>query len=167
LDLPRPELKVAANPNTMGPLNISPGSDASGQPGAWVMFDPDAQPTFVAKKHWVGVDLDGTLSRTDNVGHFSPPYPLGDPIPDMIAMVKSLLQAGVTVKIFSARACEADSIPIVQAWTEKHGLGRLQVTNQKDFDLIRFYDDRAIQVLPNQGKAVAWIAARKAPALSA
>jgi hypothetical protein len=72
----------------------------------------------------------------------------------MIAMVQSLLQAGVTVKVFSARACEPESVPIIQAWAEKHGLGRLEVTNQKDYDLIRFYDDRAIQVLPNQGKSV-------------
>ena len=73
----------------------------------------------------------------------------------MIEMVKSLLAAGVTVKIFSARACEPESIPIIQVWAEKYGLGRLEVTNQKDYDLIRYYDDRAIQVLPNQGKSVA------------
>ena len=72
----------------------------------------------------------------------------------MIAMVKSLLAAGVTVKIFSARACEPESIPIIQAWAEKHGLGRLEVTNQKDYDLIRYYDDRAIQMVPNRGKSV-------------
>jgi hypothetical protein len=102
--------------------------------------------------------LDGTLSRDDAAGHFLPPYPLGAPIPEMIAMVKSLLAAGVTVKIFSARACEPESIPAIQAWAEKHGLGRLEVTNQKDYDLIRFYDDRAIQVLPNQGKAVRCVA---------
>jgi len=57
-------------------------------------------------------------------------------------------------EIFSARAVEPESIPIIQAWAEKHGLGRLEVTNQKDYDLIRFYDDRAIQMLPNQGKTV-------------
>ena len=68
----------------------------------------------------------------------------------MIEMVKSLLAAGMTVKIFSARACEPESIPIIQAWTEKHGLGRLEVTNQKDYDLIRFYDDRAIQGYPTR-----------------
>lgn len=69
-------------------------------------------------------------------------------------MVKSLLAAGVTVKIFSARACEPESIPVIQSWTDKHGLGRLEVTNQKDFDLIRFYDDRAIQMAPNSGRSV-------------
>jgi hypothetical protein len=87
---------------------------------------------------------------------------LGEPIPEMIAMVKSLIEAGVTVKIFSARACEPESIPIIQGWAEKHGLGRLEVTNRKDYDLIRFYDDRAIQMLPNQGKPVSYLTNGKA-----
>jgi hypothetical protein len=72
----------------------------------------------------------------------------------MVEMVKSLLVAGVTVKIFSARACEPESIPVIQAWAKKHGLGCLAVTNTKDFGLIRFYDDRAIQVRPNEGRGV-------------
>ena len=138
----------------MGPLHIEKGQDEQGNPGAWVALDPGAEPIFVGRHHWIGVDLDGTLSRDDAEGHFLPPYPLGEPIPEMIEMVKSLLEAGVTVKIFSARACEPESIPIIQAWAEKQGLGRLEVTNQKDYDLIRFYDDRAIQMLPNQGKPV-------------
>ena len=45
-------------------------------------------------------------------------------------------------------------MPLVQAWAEKHGLGRLEVTNLKDYDLIRFHDDRAIQMVPNEGKSV-------------
>jgi hypothetical protein len=138
----------------MGPLRIEKGTDERGQHGAWVALDPGAEPVFVETRHWIGVDLDGTLARDDAEGHFEPPYPLGTPVPEMIEMVKSLLAAGITVKIFSARACEPESIPIIQAWTEKHGLGCLEVTNQKDYDLIRYYDDRAIQVLPNQGKTV-------------
>jgi len=138
----------------MGPLQIQKGAGPGGIAGAWVVFEPGADPIFVDEKRWVGVDLDGTLARDDAEGHFLPPYPLGEPIPEMIAMVQSLLQAGVTVKVFSARACEPESVPIIQAWAEKHGLGRLEVTNQKDYDLIRFYDDRAIQMLPNQGKSI-------------
>ena len=138
----------------MGPLQIQKGADETGTAGAWVIFEPGADPLFVAQKRWVGVDLDGTLARDDAEGHFLPPYPLGEPIPEMIAMVQSLLHAGVTVKVFSALACEPESVPIIQAWAEKHGLGRLEVTNQKDYDLIRFYDDRAIQMFPNQGKSV-------------
>jgi len=138
----------------MGPLQIEKALDEQGNPGAWVALDPGAEPVFVERRHWIGVDLDGTLARDDEEGHFLPPYPLGKPIPEMVEMVKSLLAAGVTVKIFSARACEPESIPIIQEWAERHGLGRLEVTNQKDYDLIRFYDDRAIQMLPNQGKPV-------------
>ena len=139
----------------MGPLPITKATD-SGKNGAWVHFFPDELPTFVCEQHWVGVDFDGTLARYDNEGHFLPPYPLGAPIPEMVAMVKSLLEAGITVKIFSARACEPASIPTIQAWTLAHGLGCLEVTNQKDFDLIRFFDDRAIQVIPNEGRHVSF-----------
>jgi hypothetical protein len=58
------------------------------------------------------------------------------------------------VKIFSARACDPENIPVIQAWAERHGLGNLPVTNAKDFNLIRFYDDRAIQVVPNLGRSI-------------
>src|SRR5450759_1885140 len=130
----------------MGSLKITKGLDSQNNPGAWVEFDDSQTPVFVTQNHWVGFDFDVTISRTDGTGHFQPPYPLGEPIPEMVATVKSLLAAGLTVKIFTARACEPASIPVIQGWTEKHGLGRLGVTNQKDYDLIRFFDDRAIQV---------------------
>ena len=142
----------------LGSLPITPGTDATGTSGAWVVFEPGAEPVFVAGHEWVGFDLDGTLSRTDNPGHFDPPYPLGEPVPAMLGLAKALLEAGVRVKIFSARACEPASIPGIQAWAERHGLGRLEVTNRKDYDLIRFYDDRAIQVVENAGLSAAWAA---------
>ncbi|HMK06339.1 MAG TPA: hypothetical protein VK476_02350, partial [Flavobacterium sp.] len=47
-----------------------------------------------------------------------------------------------------------ENIPIIQGWAEKHGLGRIKVTNQKDYQLICFFDDRAIQVMPNSGKLI-------------
>src|SRR4051812_3213845 len=140
----------------MGPLPITKATDEAGKSGSWVHFFPDELPTFVCEQDWVGVDFDGTLARFDNEGHFFPPYPLGAAIPEMVAMVKSLLEAGITVKIFSARACEPANIPTIQAWTRAHGLGCLEVTNQKDFDLIRFFDDRAIQIIPNEGRHVSF-----------
>jgi hypothetical protein len=139
----------------MGPLQIQQGVDTLGNSGAWIVFDAGAAATFIAKNHWIGFDFDGTLSRDDGEGHFEPPYPLGKPVPEMVATVKSLLDAGVKVKIFSARACEPHNISLIQDWTERHGLGRLEVTNQKDYDLIRFYDDRAIQIVPNKGRSIA------------
>jgi hypothetical protein len=135
----------------MGPLQIQVEKN-NGHSGAWVTFEPNEAAVFVPSHNWVGFDLDGTLSRTDNPGHFDPPYPLGEPVPRMLETVKSLQAAGVTVKIFSARACEPEMVPVVQAWAEKHGLGRLEVTNQKDYNLIRFYDDRAIQIVHNAGR---------------
>ena len=135
----------------MGPLKITEDLSRS---GAWVDFGDCQAPVFVTRNHWVGFDFDGTLARTDGTDHFQPPYPLGEPIPAMVATVKSLLTAGITVKIFTARACEPASIPALQDWTERQGLGRLAVTHQKDFNLVRFFDDRAVQVVPDQGRSI-------------
>jgi hypothetical protein len=130
----------------MGPLKISKGGDSKGRPGYFVEFIAGHSPVFVSPHHWVGIDFDGTISRNDNKGHFEPPYPLGEPVFEMIETAKSLLESGITVKIFTARACEPENIPAIQDWTERHGLGRLEVTHQKDYNLIRFFDDRAITV---------------------
>jgi hypothetical protein len=138
----------------MGPLKIQKCKDQLGNPGSWVEFVPGKAPVFVARNHWVGFDFDGTISGTDNPGHFEPPFPLGEPIPEMLETAKSLLAAGIKVKIFTARACEPENVPVIQDWTERHGLGRLEVTDRKDYDLIRFFDDRAIQIVPDQGKSV-------------
>ena len=118
---------------------------------------------FVADRHWVGFDFDGTISRTDNPKHFEPPYPLGEPIPEMIATIKSLLAAGIKVRIFTARALEPANIPAIQDWTERHGLGRLDATHQKDYDLIRFFDDRAIPILENSGVSLVSRASTQLP----
>jgi len=54
---------------------------------------------------WIGVDLDQTLAFYDEwrgVDH------IGEPIPNMLEMVKGLLESGETVKIFTARATMGD-----------------------------------------------------------
>lgn len=135
----------------MGPLKIRHGTDSQDNPGAWVEFLQGHALVFVARHHWVGFDFDGTISRTDNAGHFQPPYPLGEPVPAMLDTIRSLLAAGITVKVFTARALEPENIPAIQDWTERHGLGRLEATHQKDYNLIRFFDDRAISVIENTG----------------
>ena len=133
----------------MGPLKIQKGKDTRNKSGYWVEFVANQEPVFVAETQWVGFDFDGTISSNDNKGHFEPPYPLGEPIPGMIETVKSLLAAGITVKVFTARASDPADIPTIRDWTERHGLGRLEVTDRKDFNLIRFFDDRAIAIKPN------------------
>lgn len=117
---------------------------AANIPGNWVILPFTEDRIFVPADNWIGFDFDGTLARTDNPGHFQPPYPLGEPFPEMLDAAKKLIAQGVTVKIFTARACEPAAIPVVQQWAIKHGLGPIEVTNVKDFYLIRFYDDRAV-----------------------
>jgi len=100
---------------------------------------------------WIGVDLDGTLARHDiwvGMDH------IGKPIEPMMARVKTWLRQGINVKIVTARASVPDGIPPVQEWLKKQGLPPLQVTNQKDFQMVELWDDRAVQVIPNTGHPV-------------
>jgi len=113
--------------------------------GVWVRFAEGEEAEFVRPDHWVGFDFDGVLSVPDP----SRPWTLeelGLPVKKMVDAARTLIEAGVRVKVFTARACEPENIPGIRDWTEANGLGRLEVTNAKDYGLIRFYDDRAIQV---------------------
>lgn len=100
---------------------------------------------------WIGVDLDGTLadySKWKGLGH------VGKPIPLMQKRVMLWLEAGHKVKILTARASLPEGIEPVEKWLEENGFPPLEVTNQKDFQMIELWDDRAIQVVRNTGKPV-------------
>lgn len=105
----------------------------------------------VPKQPWVGVDLDGTLVPSSA---FKGIHQVGNPIPNMLARVKDWVEAGIIVKIMTARASHPDGIPPVKKWLKKHGLPDLEVTNQKDFFMLELWDDRAIQVIEDTGKPV-------------
>lgn len=98
---------------------------------------------------WIGVDLDGTLAHY--VGWIGPDH-IGEPIPAMLTRVLQWLDEGRTVKIFTARCCVPEQVPPILAWLERHGLGGLEVTNVKDFDMIELWDDRCVRVVPNTGR---------------
>lgn len=105
---------------------------------------------------WIGVDLDGTLAEHTT---WHGPYHIGAPIPKMLARVKAWLAAGQRVKIMTARAApDATGAPdpavicAIQNYTEKHTGHRLEVTCQKDYEMIELWDDRAVQVIPNTGE---------------
>ena len=66
--------------------------------------------------------------------------------------VKFWLKNGLQVKIFTARAADPDAILPIKLWLAKHGLPELEITNVKDFDMIEYWDDRAIQVVRNTGR---------------
>lgn len=117
-------------------------------------------------KGWIGVDLDGTLAFYVKWVNWDV---IGSPVPLMLERVKGWLAEGREVRIFTARVsfendiCKASGKPftrqqvaeVIQDWLEKNGLPRLQVTHEKDFNMIELWDDRAIQVIPNTGQTIA------------
>lgn len=94
------------------------------------------------------MDLDRTLAKYDGWDDGK----IGPVILPMLARVKGALSQGVEIKIFTARACDPSSIPLIQDWLEKNGLPRLEVTNAKDFSMLELWDDRAVSVEPNTGR---------------
>lgn len=103
-------------------------------------------------KPWIGVDLDGTLAEYD---HWRGADHIGAPIQPMVEKVKEFIEKGWTVKIFTARMCDANDARVVraavEAWCLTH-IGRvLEVTNIKDYGMVELWDDRAVAVLRNQG----------------
>ncbi len=120
----------------------------NGKSAIWVRFQPGGEAEQVLPHHWIGFDFDGVLSVPDPTKPFSLDE-LGLPVGQFVDAAKRFLAAGVTVKVFTARACDPDMIPRIQDWTEHNGLGRLEVTNAKGYQALRYYDDRAIQVVWN------------------
>lgn len=99
-------------------------------------------------KGWVGFDLDGCIAHYN--GWIGKEH-IGEPIPNMVEHLKQYLDNGYEVRIFTARAIDPEAIPFVQEWVMKHIGVDLKVTNQKDYDMLRIYDDRAISVEHNTG----------------
>ncbi len=100
---------------------------------------------------WTGVDLDGTLARYDR--SFSSDQ-IGEPVPAMMALVKKMINHGIRVKIFTARAQDPEQLPIIKKWLKKNNLPELEITNTKDYYMQRLYDDRCIQVEKNTGRLI-------------
>jgi hypothetical protein len=109
---------------------------------------------------WIGVDLDCTLAQ---YGGWVDELHIGEPIGPMVLRVKQWIKEGIEVRIFTARMHKGalnldgsvrDIEPVrkaIQDWTEKHIGHRLAVTNEKDYGMLEFWDDRAVRVRPNTG----------------
>lgn len=109
----------------------------------------------MSRKGWIGVDLDGCLAYQPD-GHYDP-YVIGPPIPKMIARVKRILaEDRFEVRIFTARAAHKSKHVnrAIQDWCLEHIGHVLPVTNEKDLNCVRIYDDRAVQVIKNSGDIV-------------
>jgi hypothetical protein len=107
---------------------------------------------------WIGVDFDGTLAEYD---HWEGPLKFGAPIAPMVERVKRWRAEGREVRIFTARACEAreenfpEILAALEAWSQEHIGEVLPVTCVKDFGMEELWDDRAVSVEPNTGRALA------------
>ena len=99
---------------------------------------------------WIAIDLDATAAYYDGWKNGE----IGEPIPLMVLRMHRWRVQGIRMKIFTARASDPDQIVAIQAWLKKHGLDicTMEVTNQKDFEMIQLWDDRAIQIIPNTGE---------------
>jgi hypothetical protein len=100
---------------------------------------------------WIGVDLDGTLAR--DLGN-SRGDEIGSPIEPMLLRVKRWIDEGRTVKIFTARASSPRQVAAIKQWLTAVGLPDLEVTNVKDQRMIELWDDRCVQVMPNEGEPI-------------
>ena len=108
------------------------------------------------KQGWVGVDLDGTLAFYDG---WKGPSHIGKPIPLMLERVKEWLTKGIEVRIFTARAASCNperlqSIQAIKRWSREHIGQELPITAEKDYAMFELWDDRCVQVIPNEGIAI-------------
>lgn len=105
-------------------------------------------------KGWIGVDFDRTLAYYEN--YSTNGSSLGAPIPLMLERVKRWLASGQEVKVFTARvASGSDNVEenraAIKAWCLQHVGQELEVTAEKDYNMIELWDDRAVSVMPNEG----------------
>lgn len=120
----------------------------------------------VSIRPWVGFDLDGTLAHYDGWKAWNI---IGAPIMPMVERLSGYLSQGQDCKIMTARvAFERDVClvtghsftrqeiaQVIQNWLITQCLlPPLAVTHEKDYQMIRLYDDRAIQVIPNTGQTL-------------
>ena len=108
----------------------------------------------MANRGWIGVDLDGTLALYEG---WKGSEHIGAPIAPMVERIKGWLAAGVEVRIFTARVAvpEVGIVARIEAWCAEHIGQALPVTATKDYGMIELWDDRAVQVIPNTGEALA------------
>ena len=116
----------------------------------------------------IAVDLDGTLAFYEGWKGGE----IGPPVPIMVERVKKWLENGESVVIFTARVAvtpglfsqesqrEANQefadaqVLLIKEWCKVHIGQELPVTAIKDFTITEFWDDRAVQVVPNTGQRV-------------
>lgn len=102
----------------------------------------------------VACDLDGTLARYDG---WKGENHIGEVIPSIKAAIESVQKEGGEVWIFTARLSGGDvarAHTVIESWLAKNGIKVSGVTATKYKFFTHFWDDRAIQVVKNEGAMV-------------
>lgn len=102
---------------------------------------------------WIAVDFDGTLSE---YGGWQGDSHVGKPIKKMVDRVKTWLDKGRDVRIFTSRVAKAGdgamkSRAAIEAFCMEQFGRKLIVTAIKDKDIIQIWDDKAVGVRTNSG----------------
>jgi phosphoribosylamine--glycine ligase len=102
---------------------------------------------------WIGVDLDGTLATYSKWSD-----DIGEPIDPMVSKVKRWISEGKEVRVFTARGSQSEGkyeqLIKIYDWIKEHIGEPLEVTHEKDPQMLRLYDDRVRQVEANEGVLV-------------
>jgi len=107
-------------------------------------------------KGWIGVDLDGTLAEYHG---WQGTEHIGPPIQAMKDRVMLWLRRGkYDVKIFTARVSDPEQATkarrAIKFWLAEYDFPELEVTCQKDYNMVELWDDRCVQVIANTGEPV-------------
>lgn len=103
-------------------------------------------------KQIIACDLDGTLAKYDGwkgIDH------IGEVIPEVRAAIDSAQKQGDEVWIYTARVSEPKEAeiagPVIHKWLVDNGIQFEGITAVKHKFFTQFWDDRALQVIKNQG----------------
>lgn len=103
-------------------------------------------------KRVIAVDLDGTLAEYDG---WKGMHHIGLIVPEVANAMMQAQREGADVYIFTARVSDpAEAVEagqVIDAWMRKHELQHEGITAVKHKFFTEFWDDRAIQVIRNQG----------------
>lgn len=128
---------------------------------------------------WIGVDFDKTLAYYDK---YEGAAVVGEPIKPMVELVRTFIEAGKEVRIFTARVWPITSVIrpesnfnatylpnfgqemsdavnaaiAIRTWCFKEFGRILPITCVKDPSMIELYDDRAVQVEANTGNIIGY-----------
>ena len=103
-------------------------------------------------KRIIAVDLDGTLAQYDGwkgIGH------IGCVIPEVANAMERAQSEGAEVHLFTARVSDPDDAAeahaVISKWAEANHFNFASITAVKHKFFTEFWDDRAIQVIKNEG----------------